>query len=376
MASVRRISGAGSWRTWYLTPAQPIPQLYGRPYDEVEVHKYTICDDWHTHRHSASRHRGSCLSASFEMVASYQDKKSANKKSATLGVSQKAYPNSAEKTYFWNQATIHHFVWSSKERLVQLATAPKKSPNGQNHGVGWISVVTSIHGSGPSWVSQYPAAYDHQVPDYWQTVEDALKVDRLPIVCVGGMTIKSPTHEYDFGEIRLPPDWDPDHDERLFYTPKKQTEDTHHLDQRYQNRPPPGHEQPGRPGTNEWGRAPISKIGPSNPNAPGHAMVISGMYVDSSEKRYVRLLDPSPSMALRESPYRLHEPDPWALDPRNHVKWVAWDELSEHIDRSAGILVFRAENKRKRRKASRDIVVETLGELCVYRENRCEWFTS
>ena len=136
-------------------------------------------------------------------MARYQDKKSANKKSATLGVSQKAYPNSAEKTYFWNQATIHHFVWSSKERLVQLATAPKKSPNGQNHGVGWISVVTSIHGSGPSWVSQYPAAYDYHVPDDWQTVEDALKVARIPIVCVGGMTIKSPTHEYDFGEIRL-----------------------------------------------------------------------------------------------------------------------------------------------------------------------------
>lgn len=315
-----------------ITVAKPIPQLYGTPYHLPEGegrHHCSKCGKWHYNQSSEWRHRGSCLSAAFEMVAKYQDKYS-RPKSATLRVRHKAYPNDPQKHYFWNQATIHHFVWGNKEKLLELATAPRRSYSGEENGVGWIALTVSSKGNTPPWRRTNQISH-LEFDDFWEPVEKAIDLDRIPIVSVKGMKFVTPDTEYMGPWIPLPIGWNPDYDEELFYASNKEFGP----DRIYEEIPDPTFDVAGG--------APLCSISGENHNESGHAMVISGYYVDEEGTKFVRLLDPAPSMRLRGNPYALHEPDPWALDPRNHVKWVKWDELLPFIRKSAGLTIFRAE---------------------------------
>ena len=352
MAKVRRI--AYSNNTYgSLTVAQPVPQLYGTPYSVQE-------DEL-----SGWEHRGSCLSASLEMVSIYQDRFSWPR-SATLSVSQKAYPNSSNKIYYWNQSTIHHYVWGSKMKLMELVTAPQTSPREEPYGLGWIGLCVSKVGKKPGWRRSNVVAH-LELKDFWDVVTDALDLDRIPIVSVVGMQFENPKKESSYESIPLPEQWTHGFDEILFYESNRN---------QFGER---AHEEISDPNLGVIGRAPISRIREQNFNKDGHAMVIAG-YCVFKGKRYVRLLDPAPSMRLRSTPYSLHEPDPWARDPRNHVQWVEWDELAPFVRDSVGLMIFRTDTPRRTmnqllRMSNRKNIEDTICDLILTdsstrRENR------
>ena len=76
--------------------------------------------------------RGSCLSASFEMVSEYlfDMNKNTSSRSSTVGGWLKGgfFPNRVDKKnkYFWNQSTLHNFVWAEMSRLIDLACYPSR----------------------------------------------------------------------------------------------------------------------------------------------------------------------------------------------------------------------------------------------------------
>ena len=229
---------------------------------------------------------------------------------------------------------------------MQLVTAPQTTPREEPYGLGWIGLSVSKVGNKPNWRPSNVVAHI-ELNDFWEVVTDALDLDRTPIVSVVGLRIEDPRKASPYESIPLPEQWTHGFDENLFYN----SNGNQFIKRAY--------EEISNPNLGVVGRAPISRIREQNINRDGHAMVIAG-YCVFREKRYVRLLDPAPSMRLRNNPYAMHEPDPWARDPRNHVQWVEWDELAPFLRDSAGLMVFRTEIPR--RKMNQLLQISSRGE--------------
>ena len=309
--------------TGLILPGKPIPQLYGDPYGCQEINPDRDQND----------HKGSCLSASFEMVDAYQGKGVVRSYSTISCYPGKSQPNDDDHYYCWNQATIHHYVWSNKKRLLELATSE----------ISWgghleYSVMTvSKPGERPTWTMRRVVHTELREPDipdyYWDVVKAALDCNRMPLVSVKSMRMMAPR------PMPSPEDWD--YEEQYDWIPIP----THLIPEPevggFPNDKYPLYEE-----KDGWGPLYGISEGVFEECRPGHAMVISGYMIENEgplEERYVRLLDPSPSMRLRANPMQMYNPDLYAKDPRNHIKWVRWKDLEGFIRNKMGLLIFSRE---------------------------------
>ncbi len=197
-------------------------------------------------------------------------------------------------------------------------------------------MTVSMPGEGPTWRMNrvfHGELGRGRIYDYWEVTKAALECNRMPIVSVKSMRMAPPR------PMPEPENRDPEEDYDWIQIP---TEEIPELEtDGFPNNQYPLYEE-----KNGW--APVYGIGEGNPNRPGHAMVISGYMIENEgplEERYVRLLDPSPSMRLRANPMKMYEPDLFAKDPRNHIKWVRWRDLEAVIREQMGLLIFSADSR-------------------------------
>jgi hypothetical protein len=297
-----------------IHPVKPIPQLYGDPYGEHEPNSVM----------NSGSHKGSCLSASFEVIDAYQGKGNIRSYTTISCYPGKAQPNCDEHTYTWNQATLHHYVWGSKKRLLDFTTSKISSRgNYLNYSVATFSAL----GKKPTWTMnrvQHFDGNDLAGLDFWSVAKYALYCNRLPLITVRPIRMLKPrsfdenSNEIDGDWISLPTDLFPSFD-------------------------PPG-SCSYKVFKEKGGFGPVYRVMEGGGRQTGHAMVISGFMIQNkdtdSEERYVRLIDPAPSMNLRASPIMMYEPNESARDPRNHIKWVRWKDLEPFIREEMGILIF------------------------------------
>ena len=160
MARGRKVANV-SWSSveTLIHDARVVVQFYGSPYGE-EPQFCKNCGEPRCKccgKKAGDGHRGSCLSASFEIVAGYQAAKSGFKKHTTIPLPLKKHNGVTvtgnETIYAWNQALIHHYVWAKKARLLKLLTAPKHeidgAPTRDRVGLGWVAHTISSIDSSP-----------------------------------------------------------------------------------------------------------------------------------------------------------------------------------------------------------------------------------
>jgi hypothetical protein len=273
----------------------PIPQLYGSPYDP-EKNKSSIS------------HRGSCLSASFEMVCEYLLGRQYMLKSSTFGRSRdagrSAYPNRMREeggtSYYWNQATIHHYVWGEVKRMIELACT--EYPN-ENDPKMYAKTFTKSGRFEREIVPDFRATENGANGDYLGIIIKSLQEGLPLILCEKGMLLRQFPNAPIIG-------WD--------------------LNQKAPPWPGEGHVH-------------LKNIMRDDRLHSPHAIVITGIENHKTSSPRIRILDPAPSMELRENLTHFHSPivGPRSrMDPERHAFFLDWFELKKFILEEMGLTVF------------------------------------
>ena len=262
-----------------------IPQLYGSSYHEDHEDSIGIFT-----RPPSSEVRGSCLTASLEMMVDWL--KRANRKPANL---KKAYstfanalflkkhakighPNGDEYTHLmWNQATLHFTIYCSAQRMIEL--------------LDFFGMPTRTISLTPPSAGGILETREHATSraDLKQRIIQLLSEEKKPVIAlVNDMEIQSEQYHQECDEITPFPDMPPS-------------------DIRYRKTP------------------------------VGHAVVLAGIDL---ERGHLLVLDPSPSIQLEKYPERFHNTESRLSDPNNHRHRVDLDEFVKYLQSTRSLITF------------------------------------
>jgi len=272
----------------------PIPQLYGGPDESHE--EYSI-------------HRGSCLSASFEMVMAgmRHSPRRWNKTSSLPVISRGLWEtNQSDTTYSWNQATIHHWVWASTKRLADLAHGPLFEDSNVPDYVAISAAPTSStrQSSANSINLKIPT-----IQEFILFVKGMNSLGLPIIICV------KPT---EWNRERSMTPWEFPSDECMDWFVHNG-----YILKGNLNHPPL--KRPSSESVDGF----FPESGREVSHRVGHAMVISGLVFRNESLAYCRILDPSPSLDLRASVEAIHSPNQDDNKRHRHVKYCSIQNLFE-----------------------------------------------
>ena len=228
-------------------------------------------------------------------------------KSSTFGRSRdagrSAYPNRMEEEtpYYWNQATIHHYVWCEVKRMIELACT--EYPNGSDPKM-YARTFSLMGNFEREIVPDLDRATENGANgDYLGIIIKSLQ-ERLPLIlCEKGMSLRQSQNAPII-------DWD--------------------LNQKAPPWPGEGHVHLKTTVRDERLHFP-------------HAIVITGMENPETLSPRIRILDPAPSMELRGNLTHFHSPivgPGSSMDPNQHAFFLDWFDLKEFILEEMGLTVF------------------------------------
>lgn len=260
---------------------RPIPQLYGTSYHHEAKGFFSTLP--------SSKVRGSCLTASLEMMVDWL--KEANRtgaystfrKASFLNKHAKqGHPNGDELTHLmWNQATLHFTIYCNAQRLIEL--------------LDFFDMPTrTISLTPPSRKGRLEARENVMSRSgLKQRIVEVLLDDKKPLIAlVDDMRIRSERHHQEVEEITPFPDM------------------------------------------------PLSHI--THEKTPtGHAVVLSGIDLDNG---HLLVLDPSPSIELENHPERFHTPDERLSNPNNHRHRVDLDDFVRCLQSTRSLITFELED--------------------------------
>ena len=163
-------------------PVRVVPQLYGTSYDgKQELEKEDrFHDEWSGLAPSTVLNQvkradqiGSCLSASLEMLidgARTTPRKAGYStfKGVRAPLSASAQPNRDVVKFFWNQATLHHQIWGSLDRLLDFVQRDKRmfGLQAEGHQSMFRAVVCSGMRTNPPQIRGERIYTDIPYPDF------------------------------------------------------------------------------------------------------------------------------------------------------------------------------------------------------------------
>ena len=312
---------APSWANMRIElPVRVIPQLYGSSYDgEQELEEEdNLRDEWSALAPSTVLNQvkradqiGSCLSASLEMLidgarttprtAGYS-----TFKGVRAPLSGSAQPNEDVVKFFWNQATLHHQIWGSLDRLLDFVQRDKRMFGLQAKGPPkpmFRAVVCSGIRTNPPQIRGEKIRTDISYPRF---IHQMIVEMGLPVLA-----------RLDNGFI-----WQPEHVEVPDGWPEM---------------------------NNDAGHVSFMK---HRPTRHGHAVVIVGW----AEREYgnqpmhhghhpgergiwLKIHDPAPSLQLEAYPERFYaSPQHPSMDHAGHVHWVDMSDFLEHVRPERGLV--------------------------------------
>jgi len=260
---------------------RPIPQLYGTSYHHEPKGSFSTPP--------SSIVRGSCLTASFEMMVDWlkgmnrQGAYSIFRNASFLNKHAKqGHPNGDEITHLmWNQATLHFTIYCSAQRLIELLDffdMPTRT----------ISLVP------PSRKGRLEARESVMSRSALsQRIVELLMNDKKPLIAlVDDMRIRSEHHHQSVKEII------PFQDMPLSHITRERT-------------------------------------------PMGHAVVLSGIDLDTG---HLLVLDPSPSIELENHPERFYTPEETLSNPNNHRHKVDLDEFVRCLQSTRSLITFELDD--------------------------------
>ena len=260
---------------------RPIPQLYGTSYHHESKSSFSTLP--------SSIVRGSCLTASFEMMVDWlkgvnrQGAYSIFRNASFLNKHAKqGHPNGDEMTHLmWNQATLHFTIYCSAQRLIEL--------------LDFFDMPTRTISLTPPLRKGRLEARENVMSRsaLTQRIVEVLVNDKKPLIAlVDDMRICSEHHHQRLKEIIPFPDM------------------------------------------------PLSHI--TREKTPtGHAVVLSGIDPDTG---HLLVLDPSPSIELENHPERFHTPEESLSNPNNHRHKVDLDEFVRYLQSTRSLITFELDD--------------------------------
>lgn len=256
---------------------RPIPQLYGTSYPHEPKGFFST--------HPSSVVRGSCLTASLEMMVDWL--KGANRTGAYSTFrnasllnkhAKQGHPNGDELTHLmWNQATLHFTIYCNAQRLIEL--------------LDFFDMPTRTISLTPPSRKGRLEAHENVMSGsaLKQRIGEVLLDDKKPLIArVNDMRICSERHHQEVEDITPFPDMPLSHITRE--------------------------------------RTPM-----------GHAVVLSGIDLDTGT---LLVLDPSPSIELENHPERFHTTDQILSNPNNHRHKVDLDDFVGCLQDTRSLITF------------------------------------
>lgn len=276
---------------------RPIPQLYGDSYDF----------------NPDSGLKGSCLSASFEMLLDWKRGCQGPRvpgyssfKNTGVNLTKQGHPNGNLMTHLmWNQATLHCHIYCSACRLVKFIGLGV-----EDGGCGLATRTVSIQAPSPEINEKVISVPDQQ--GYARKIKNSIRKNRPLIALIDGAAFEHlQPPEYFVGE---PNKRRPFKDLQKSRIVERETKDGHAVVIAGIYTPPP--------------------IGMNHDSLPS---LFPSQDIMLNE---LLILDPAPSIQLEQNPRWMYDRNLPASDPNFHVHRVVMRDFIQYLKPTRGLITF------------------------------------